>query len=74
MKRDLHMTGAFIEALKSTDKGCRIKRVDFIHAATKQGMHVTPEEANYYIKNGSGHVFKLIEKGRYQHNTYLYLC
>lgn len=37
MKRDLHMTGAFIEALKSTDKGRRIKTVDFIHAATKQG-------------------------------------
>lgn len=74
MKRDLHLAGAFIEALRSTDKGRRIKTVDFIHAATKQGTHVTPEEANYYIKNRSGHVFKLIEEGRYQHNTYLYLC
>lgn len=50
MKRDLNMTGAFIEALKSTDKGRRIKTIDFIHAATKQGMHVISEKANYYIK------------------------
>jgi hypothetical protein len=61
MKRDLHLAGAFIEALKSTDKGRRIKTVDFIHASIKQGAHVTPDEANYYIKNRSGHVFKLIE-------------
>ncbi|MGN7971439.1 hypothetical protein [Serratia sp. 22264] len=74
MKRDLHMTGAFIEALKSTDKSRWIKMADFIHAATKQGTQLTPEEANYYIKSKSGHIFKLIEEGRYQHNTYLYLC
>lgn len=74
MKRDLHMTGAFIEALKTIDKGGRVKTVDFIHAAIKQGTQVTPEEASYYIKNRSGHVLRLIEEGRYQHNTYLYLC
>ncbi len=68
------MAGAFMDALKTTDKGRRIKTVDFLHAATKQGTHVTPQEENYYIKNRPGHVFKLIEEGRYQHNTYLYLC
>lgn len=68
------MVGAFMEALKTTDKGRRIRTVDFIYAATKQGAHVTPEEANYYIKNRPGHVFKLIEEGHYQNNTYLYLC
>lgn len=74
MKRDLHLAGALSEALKPTAKGRRIKTVDFINAANRLGTHLTPEEANYYIVNRSGHVFKLIEEGRYQHNTYLYLC
>lgn len=74
MKRDLDLIGAFMETLKFTDKGRRIKTVDFIHAANRLGTHLTPEEANYYIKRQSGHVFRLIEEGRYQHNTYLFLC
>jgi len=74
MKRDLHLAGALLETLKPTAKGRRIKTVDFIHAANRLGTHLTPDEANYYIVNRSGHVYKLIEEGRHQHNTYLYLC
>lgn len=75
MRRDLNLAGAFMEALKFNEngKGRRIKTVDFIHAANRLGTHLTPEEANYYIKHQSGHVFRLIDEGRYQHNTYLYL-
>ncbi|CAI1630325.1 Uncharacterised protein [Serratia entomophila] len=74
MRRDLNLAGAFMETLKFTDKGRRIKTVDFIHAVNRLGTHLTPKEANYYIKHQSGHVFRLIEEGRYQHNTYRFLC
>ena len=74
MRRDLNLAGAFMETLKFTDKGCRIKTVDFIHAANRFGTHLMPEEANCCIKHQSGYVFRLIEEGRYQHNTYLFLC
>ncbi|WP_337048679.1 hypothetical protein [Serratia fonticola] len=71
MKREMNLASALHEALKFTDKGRRIKTVDFIHAAARLGIHMTPAEANYYILHWSGHRFRVIEEGRYQQNTYL---
>jgi hypothetical protein len=38
MKREMNLASALHEALKFTDKGRRIKTVDFIHAAAHLGI------------------------------------
>lgn len=52
MRRDFNLAGAFMEALNFNEKGKgrSIKTVDFTQAANRLGTHLTPEEANYYIK------------------------
>lgn len=67
MRHDLNLAGAYMEAqnFNESGKGRRIKTVDFIHAANRLDTHLTPGEANYYIKHQPGHVFRLIDEGRY---------